>query len=703
MGRVPGAVLCCAGLLVAVGLCSPGAALAGEGCPNEQLRAENNSLGLPDCRAYEMVTPADKNSAHVKRVTVPTVATDGSSLVGGTAEAFAGLGNDEQFTEEDAFYRFSRSGLGWATTPLTPYRGSLWSIGLGESDSVWAPAEDQSVARLRLRGVDGSLSEIGPVWPPSLGPNQDYSPFKVLGAAAEAVNGVVFTVREPGFLWPFDSTVGQQSLYEYRGTGNASPSLVGVSGGIGSTALISQCGTLRGKSYLGEEEERNAVSESGGTVFFTAVGADSNACGGIEPPVNELFARIDEERTVAISEPSAVDCVLCDTSVPADAVFQGASADGSRVFFTTTQSLLGHDTSGNLYEYDFSAPAGRRVVRVSAGDGSVSEPVAEVQSVPYVSEDGSHVYFYAKGVLTSGANSRGEHALAGGENLYVYERDAEYPSGRTVFVTGCGDTGQGQVSPDGRFVVFTSACHLTAGDTATGRQVFQYDAQTGSMVRVSIGLEGFDDNGNATNGLSATIIHQGEGESISARGGALGRTMSDDGAFVFFQSGVALTPQATNGGVYEYHEGRVSLIAAEGELVGTSASGGDVFFVTTQRLVPEDTDTQVDFYDARVAGGFPAPLVPPAGCAGDACQGSPGAPPVFGAPSSVVLAGGGNLAPPASTVVVAPRALTRAQKLARALKVCSRQPTRRRHACQVKAEKLYGHTSRVVKSDRRGK
>ena len=66
--------------------------------------------------------------------------------------------------------------------------------------------------------------------------------------------------------------------------------------------------------------------------------------------------------------------------------------------------------------------------------------------------------------------------------------------------------------------------------------------------------------------------------SISARGGALGRTMSDDGAFVFFQSGVALTPQATNGGVYEYHEGRVSLIAAEGELVGTSASGGDVFF-----------------------------------------------------------------------------------------------------------------------------
>ena len=43
---------------------------------------------------------------------------------------------------------------------------------------------------------------------------------------------------------------------------------------------------------------------------------------------------------------------------------------------------------------------------------------------------------------------------------------------------------------------------------------------------------------------------------------------------------------------------------------------------TTQRLVAQDTDTQWDFYDARVDGGFPAPVVP-AGCVGDACQGSP--------------------------------------------------------------------------------
>ena len=219
---------------------------------------------------------------------------------------------------------------------------------------------------------------------------------------------------------------------------------------------------------------------------------------------------------------------------------------------------------------------------------------------------------------------------------------------------------------------------------------------------MSIGLDGYNENGNATNGLSASHHQPVEGgDGLAPRGGALARTMSDDGSFVFFQSPVALTPQATNGGVYEYHEGRVSLVAAEGELIGTSASGGDVFFRTTQQLVTRDTDTQWDFYDARVDGGFPAPVVP-AGCVGDACQGSPGAPPVFGAPSSASFTGGGNLAPPASAVVVAPRALTRAQKLAHALKACSKQPKRKRHTCEAKAKKLYGHTSRAVKSDRRG-
>ncbi len=713
-----------AGLLVLVGLCLPGAAVASGGCPNEQLRAENNSLGLPDCRAFEMVTPAEKNSALVEPLVVPSVAPDGSSLAGETQEGFAGVENDE-FTSGGAFYRFSRAASGWATTPLNPYRGHMLSMGVGGLDSVWGPGENQMVSpSLRLRGADGSLSEIGPVWPSSRGANQNDSPFGVGGAAASAVDGVVFTVKEPGLLWPFDETMAEStgglypvaySLYEYRGVGNAMPSLVGVSGGVGSTALVSRCGAELGG---GENGEHNSVSQDGGTVFFVAF-----AC-GTELPVNELFARVEESQTVAISEPSAADCPLCDTSVPAGAVFQGASADGSKVFFTTTQSLLGKDTSGDLYEYDFDLPAGQsKVVRVSGGYGGISEPTAEVQNVMAVSEDGSHVYFLAKGVLTSAANGFGEHAQAGAENLYVYERDAEYPAGRTVFIASCEGISreQSQTTPDGRFLVFSTGCHLTPGSYSHATQVFLYDAQTGSLVRVSVGPEELDSNSAA--GEGASIVNQSDNGGAGARGGALARTMSDDGSFVFFQSSVGLAPGALNDvkvtekgyaqNVYEYHAGRVWLVGSDAApeqglarsgvaLVGTTASGGDVFFRTDAQLVPQDTDTQVDFYDARVGGGFPAPVVA-AGCVGDACQGSPSAAPGFGAPSSVVFSGGGNLAPPVSVPVVAPKALSAAQKLSRALRVCLKEPRRRRALCEARAKRRYGRSSRAVKSDRRGK
>ena len=580
-----------AGLLVLVGLCLPGAALAGEGCPNEQLRAENNSLGLPDCRAYEMVTPPDKQGAVVTPALEQSPAADGSSVVGSSPEAFAGIESDEQDDTNVVFYRFTRTASGWVTMPLTPYRGEPESIGVG--DSVWRPSEVQvSVERLRLRAADGSVSEIGPVWPPVFGVNgSHYSDNVVVGVAAEAVNGVVFRAGD-GLLWPFDSTRSGGSLYEYRGTGNVAPSLVGVSGGVGSTALVSQCGTQFG-----------GISEDGGRVFFMAVGADSNPCGGTQPSVNELFARVGGSETVAISEPTQADCVACKTSEPRDAVFRGASVDGSVVFFTTSQALLGSDTSENLYEYDFDAPVGQRVVRVSGGDGTVSDPVAEVQDVTVVSGDGSHVYFTARGVLTRNPNAMGETAQVGAENLYVYERDAQYPAGRTVFVTDCSDVGGGeserQVTPDGRFLVFTSACHLTPGDTGSTRQVFQYDAQTGGLVRVSVGLDGYNGDGNITGGEN---YEHGLAARIAA-----GRTESDDGSRVFFQSPVGLTPQALNEvqaiesssglpvyaeNVYEFHDGRVSLIGSDSSppelhndgfprvLVGMGASGGDVFFRT---------------------------------------------------------------------------------------------------------------------------
>ena len=51
--------------------------------------------------------------------------------------------------------------------------------------------------------------------------------------------------------------------------------------------------------------------------------------------------------------------------------------------------------------------------------------------------------------------------------------------------------------------------HLTPDDESSATQVFEYDAQTGMLVRVSIGQDDFNHNGNTdlTDGAeSATTI-----------------------------------------------------------------------------------------------------------------------------------------------------------------------------------------------------
>jgi hypothetical protein len=128
------------------------------------------------------------------------------------------------------------------------------------------------------------------------------------------------------------------------------------------------------------------------------------------------------------------------------------------------------------------------------------------------------------------------------------------------------------------------------------------------------------------------------------------------------------------------------------DTVGMSASGSDIFFSTHVPLVQQDTDVLGDVYDARIGGGFPAPREPT--CSGEACQGSPSVLPSFGAAASSTSPAAGNLVPPSITVAPftqpKPKALTRAQRLARALKACKGKPRKKRAVCESQARKSYG-------------
>ena len=754
--------------------------VGGRGC---SARAESSSgfrVYLPDCRDYELVSPPFKEGFPLEAVVARSG--DGSRMLGGALGAFAGTEIDQtEGDEEGAFfgtsYELVRGSTGWSTRPLAPPasmfpEGLLMGADRSLKRTLWrlrstaqSPGAYDLYVRSAFEGSDtcaagaiaipgACLTEVGPTAPAGRSPHIEEFLRYFAGASSDLTH--VFVSKEPiQGVWKGDATVSGKALYEYAGVGVAEPSLVGVrnersieeeaalehKASINEAAdLISRCGVWLGSPESGDTY--NAVSETGDTVLFTA-----NECfeGPGEPTVHELYARVGRSKTVDISEPSAENCSACDTSAPTEAVFQGASVDGSKVLFLSEQTgLLPGAVGENLYMYDFDAPAHAKLVRVS---GAVAEP--EVRGVVRISEDGSHVYFVAGGVLASNKNTGGEEALAGADNLYVYEPDPADPGhDKTSFVAlvcsgvgvsgavpdfGCQgsdealwsreDSRPAQATPDGRFFVFSSSARLTSDDTSGIQQLFEFDSATGAMARVSRGqlvaggaecaatkaIEGrYNCDGNAVSEeLTPFLTGEGFVNTVSPVKAQTGSDVSDDGSRVFFESANSLVPGATPGlrSVYEYSDGNVHLISdgqdatlVGGEqavrLLGTDASGADVFFTTSDRLVGQDTDSQQDVYDARTEGGFPGPVSPPV-CAADGCRASTAAGPVLSTAGSVTVGGGGNLPPPIeSKSKPKVKSPSRAQQLASALHACTKKPRSRRAACRDRARRRYGATVR---------
>jgi hypothetical protein len=396
--------------------------------------------------------------------------------------------------------------------------------------------------------------------------------------------------------------------------------------------------------------------------------------------------------------------------------------------------------------------AGREVTSLTDVSADPNGGSAEVQGPVRVATDGSRVYFVARGELLSPAQLKtlaGEKRAVphlGADNLYVYDaagvsvafvadlcstsegsgtvRDLSCPSGLERHGS---DTGLWAGSPEaqanscrpgrsscepGRFLVFSTFARLTASDTNEARDVYRYDAVTGIIERVSVGEAGYHANGNCEGGdgqgqCDATIRegHWDE-QSVSKQYEMDNRALTEDGSRVVFTTAEPLSPAAVNGlaNVYEWHagpgdsEGSVSLVSSGSgeptEDAVISPEGRDIFFVTSQGLVAQDTDGEADIYDARLGGGFPSLPVAAAPCEGDACQGPLTNPAPLLVPGSVSQAPGQNFAAPTSKPVVkaTTKALTNAQMRAKALKACKRGPKKRRATCEKQANRRYKKT-----------
>jgi hypothetical protein len=687
--------------------------------------------GLPDGRAYEQVTPAHKNGALIGVTAfglTPEASQSGTRVIASTLQCFADARSCSVDRQSVATpFAFNRTPTGWQPTALAPPATQLsantpFYANVDSGTALFtAPTPPTGQDDWYARQPGGTFADLGPSTPPAQGP-QPFGVGTTALAATPDLSHLVWGHVDGG--WPFAAE--PHTLYQYSGPCGspsacqaAQPLLVGVGGpndGPGSTDLITTCRIDLGATFATHQGD---LSADGRTVFFTAdrdvpgfCSGGSGANAATPVPADALYARVDGElptaHTVPISERSPAGCSgACLTSPPGDASFLGASDDASKVYFASTQQLTDDatqdsqpgdtaragaciDTTGpngcNLYLYDFSRPAGHRLIAVSAGDTSGNGP--RVQGPMALSPDGSHLYFVAHGVLTAAPNAQGQSAADGADNLYLYDAT----SGDTSFIAalpasdgGNWDPSTGlqlsNVTPDGRFLVFQSHGALTPDATSQSGayQVFRYDASTGELIRISIGEGGFNDNGNraaptpcSLDGLCSEDASIVRPYVSSAR---TDPTLSHDGTRVFFMSPLALTPRALddvpvttpNGqpqyaqNVYEWHAGHVSLIsdgrdASKGAndtcqnssssvcLIGASGSGQDVFFSTADQLVPQDGDTELDFYDARVGGGFPH-TPPPVPCQGDNCKPPPSGTPPNDPRGSGTASGPGNQSP----------------------------------------------------------
>jgi hypothetical protein len=747
------------------------------------------SSALPDDRAYELVTPAQHNGGLVGWTLYgprPEIALNGDRVVLASLQCFAEATSCTGTRDnEGSLAAFTRTPSGWTTTalsaPASKFGGSTaWTASAETGKALYSVAsapggQDDWVST----SISEGTTDIGPATQPSLGP-QAYITAGSVESSAD-LSKLVWTTLSgvAGLRWPGDPS--EVDAYEYAGAGNTEPWLIGVSGGPGSKSLISACYTTVGdQDGDGDSNVPGSISADGRTIFFTAEGPDStNSCpsgsganAGVPVPANSLYARIDntepDAHTVHISERSPAGCTTseCINSAPHAAMTEGASEDGSKAAFTSPQQLTNDSSEGgeiysdeepgasglgrcgsstgtgcNLYLYDFDRPAGHELTDISAGDTSGGGP--RVAGVMAISADGSHIYFVAKGVLTTEPNAQGHAASNGADNLYLYERDATHAAGELTFVAtlpNSADENEGNpgaeprlwrngpkyanVTPDGRFLIFPSNGQLTAepDNPAGWAQVFRYDATTRQMIRLSHGADGFNDNGNnAKAGANIVPAQNGDYRIGPARNDP---TMADDGTRVFFTSSAALTPHALDNAhatslgeplvnnIYEWEQagvGSCSASEATGcvylisdghdagvihftplRLVGADGTGNNVFIETFDQLAPQDTDEgQLSVYDARVDGGI-APTSEQR--CGESCQGTPSNAPALGSPASVAVAGQGNLTPPTTTVIrTKPKPRARSQRLARALHACKKvKPKSRRLKCEAAARKKYG-------------
>lgn len=620
--------------------------LTGPPCPNDEYRT-GLSANLPDCRAYELVTPADTAGlrpdasdtlTHQFDIWPVTPRGEGAGdrvnfFVNGTLSGFDGNGIRDGYRAE----------RGAGPHPDEGWRSELFSptyldaeVSFEEDLSQEGVSSDQEHSVWTIPLVPGTLGQGTYLRTPegfevlgqgSLGTDPNaYSHYVSAGGAH-----VIFSSK--GHLEPDAAPAPTKAIYD-RATGTASAEVVSLGPGNSPFAAGEDA------TYLGSTEDGKAVA-------FEVAGA--------------LYLRNDKETFEVSKAPNT---------------FAGISEDGKQVFFA---------------DADLAAPVpGPAALSVFDVETEATTGIASNARFVNVSADGSHVYFTSQGQI-------GGEGTAGQDNLYVWNKTTKAdrfigllnssdfaPQGflgendnlvrwPAAVSGGARATSPTRSTPDGLVFVFQSYAQLTSYDNteadaaacgdpkASGDrclEIYRYDDRAPAGERII--CVSCDQTGARPSG--ASILQQLLTGSSSAKRFLI-PNVTEDGTRIVFQSDRALLPEDANSGadVYEWLApgtggcartgGCLALIssgqgAGDSILYGMTPDGHDVFFTTLEKLTGADVSGSNSIYDAREGGGIPEPPAP-SPCQGDACQGQGSTPPAVRTPASDG-AGGGDEPPPAA-------------------------------------------------------
>ena len=667
-------------------------------CSNAAVRAEQNASALPDCRAYEMVSPLDKNGGEVVAEGVSTVAAaDGEAVSYITKSVFGdAVGSGPAGVTQ---YVARRSAEGWQNhgatptpapnTPASGFAPILWDFSSDLQNAVVhayaLPGVEGAITSPNIYSEDTSTKGLSLITQPLAGPQS-------LGAMAEDYGAQASSnevgVSDDGEHVAFDGRTtrllgqapsGVPSVYEWE-----HGALRLVSFLPGESTPTEQGAVLASPNRDITQMYRQTVSPDGSRVLFLSPAVSARGQWSVD---GQLYERVDHSRTVWVSEPE----VSGSPPTPENVVLQEVTGDSRHVIFDTTTKLLPEDENEgpDLYMYTESPdPAKESNLTLVTNTGDI-QPVLSSgagggTAVIGSSEDGNWIYYHNGGGGISVWHD-GETKIAAREvTVYALSATASTP-------------GFARVSANGRYLAFVQATTFLAGGSkpligASGghEELYLYDSIAEQLRCVSCPGAGPATADAHISSFAANVtlapVYPGVRPSFLASNGN-----------VYFGTTQALVSGDVNGveDVYEYNAASesVSLLSSgtssePAGFVDASESGHDVFMVTRDRLVRSDQDGYVDMYDVRAGGGFLEPPAPPGGpCAEEQCQGAVSGAPAEAAPASVTFTGGVLTAVPGAVKKVP---VSNAQKLRAALKACRQHKTKsQRKRCESQARKRY--------------